>query len=328
MVQRCCTAQTPRPEGPHVRAHPGGQLLLDRPHADLLRPLLPGRREQRGGAAALLRRAVRHRRGRRDVLRAAVGSQQRALGGAHPTRLRLQRQGVRVAHPPRRGSGPPARLAAQPAAGRGARQALGLRQGRPRARHGARVAAAPRGARAARGGRQAGRGALPVPALVRALARQPRLPALAAGAAARLAPGGGVPRRRLDGRTSPPRGRSRCSRRPAWRTSPSTSRRGSPTARRRWRRPRRRSPSSASTAATPTRGRAAPAPRRTASSTSTATRSSRSGSPGCASWRPGRAAVHVLFNNNYEDWGMQNARRMAHLLGVERRPPQTQLEIS
>ena len=38
-------------------------------------------------------------------------------------------------------------------------------------------------------------------------------------------------------------------------------------------------------------------------------------------------AVHVLFNNNYEDWGMQNARRMAHLLGVERRPPQTQLEL-
>jgi uncharacterized protein YecE (DUF72 family) len=39
------------------------------------------------------------------------------------------------------------------------------------------------------------------------------------------------------------------------------------------------------------------------------------------------SAVHVLFNNNYEDWGMQNARRMAHLLGVERRPPQTQLEL-
>lgn len=38
-------------------------------------------------------------------------------------------------------------------------------------------------------------------------------------------------------------------------------------------------------------------------------------------------SVHVLFNNNYEDWGMQNARRMAHLLGVERRPPQTQLEL-
>jgi uncharacterized protein YecE (DUF72 family) len=37
--------------------------------------------------------------------------------------------------------------------------------------------------------------------------------------------------------------------------------------------------------------------------------------------------VHVLFNNNYEDWGMQNARRMAHLLGVERQPPQTQLEL-
>ena len=39
------------------------------------------------------------------------------------------------------------------------------------------------------------------------------------------------------------------------------------------------------------------------------------------------SAVHVLFNNNYEDWGMQNARRMAHLLGVERRPPQTRLEL-
>lgn len=26
--------------------------------------------------------------------------------------------------------------------------------------------------------------------------------------------------------------------------------------------------------------------------------------------------VHVLFNNNYEDWGMRNARRMAQMLGV------------
>jgi uncharacterized protein YecE (DUF72 family) len=41
----------------------------------------------------------------------------------------------------------------------------------------------------------------------------------------------------------------------------------------------------------------------------------------------GAQAVHVLFNNNYEDWGMQNARRMAHLLGVERQPPQTRLEL-
>ena len=38
-------------------------------------------------------------------------------------------------------------------------------------------------------------------------------------------------------------------------------------------------------------------------------------------------AFHVLFNNNYEDWGMQNARRMAHLLGVGTQPPQTQLEL-
>jgi uncharacterized protein YecE (DUF72 family) len=39
-------------------------------------------------------------------------------------------------------------------------------------------------------------------------------------------------------------------------------------------------------------------------------------------------AVHVLFNNNYEDWGMQNARRMAHLLGVEAQPSQTRLELT
>jgi uncharacterized protein YecE (DUF72 family) len=39
------------------------------------------------------------------------------------------------------------------------------------------------------------------------------------------------------------------------------------------------------------------------------------------------SAVHVLFNNNYEDWGMRNARRMARLLGVERQPPQPQLEL-
>jgi uncharacterized protein YecE (DUF72 family) len=37
--------------------------------------------------------------------------------------------------------------------------------------------------------------------------------------------------------------------------------------------------------------------------------------------------VHVLFNNNYEDWGMQNARRMARLLRVETRPSQGQLKL-
>jgi uncharacterized protein YecE (DUF72 family) len=38
-------------------------------------------------------------------------------------------------------------------------------------------------------------------------------------------------------------------------------------------------------------------------------------------------AVHVLFNNNYEDWGMRNARRMAQLLGVETGPPQAALDL-
>lgn len=30
--------------------------------------------------------------------------------------------------------------------------------------------------------------------------------------------------------------------------------------------------------------------------------------------------VHVLFNNNFEDWGLRNARRMAQLLGIAREP--------
>lgn len=37
-------------------------------------------------------------------------------------------------------------------------------------------------------------------------------------------------------------------------------------------------------------------------------------------------AVHVLFNNNYEDWGMRNARRMAQLMGVGSRR-QTELDL-
>ncbi|MFA4965269.1 MAG: DUF72 domain-containing protein [Thermoleophilia bacterium] len=39
------------------------------------------------------------------------------------------------------------------------------------------------------------------------------------------------------------------------------------------------------------------------------------------------AAVHVLFNNNYEDWGMRNARRMADLLGVDRGLGQAELDV-
>ena len=31
----------------------------------------------------------------------------------------------------------------------------------------------------------------------------------------------------------------------------------------------------------------------------------------------GAAAVHVLFNNNFEDWGMRNARRMTQLLDLD-----------
>lgn len=39
------------------------------------------------------------------------------------------------------------------------------------------------------------------------------------------------------------------------------------------------------------------------------------------------AEVHVLFNNNYEDWGMRNAARMARLLGVPGGDAQTELTV-
>ena len=37
--------------------------------------------------------------------------------------------------------------------------------------------------------------------------------------------------------------------------------------------------------------------------------------------------AHVLFNNNYEDWGMRNARRMAQLLGAPGAEAQTDLGL-
>ena len=37
--------------------------------------------------------------------------------------------------------------------------------------------------------------------------------------------------------------------------------------------------------------------------------------------------AHVLFNNNYEDWGMRNARRMAQLLGAPGGEAQTVLGL-
>lgn len=40
------------------------------------------------------------------------------------------------------------------------------------------------------------------------------------------------------------------------------------------------------------------------------------------------ATVHVLFNNNYEDWGIRNARRMGQLLGTGTGPAQGQLDLA
>ncbi len=41
----------------------------------------------------------------------------------------------------------------------------------------------------------------------------------------------------------------------------------------------------------------------------------------------GAANVHVLFNNNFEDWGMRNARRMAQILGTDQGSAAAQLEL-
>ncbi len=53
----------------------------------------------------------------------------------------------------------------------------------------------------------------------------------------------------------------------------------------------------------------------------------RSGYPRCDELARQAATVHVLFNNNYEDWGMRNARRMAQLLGAETGPAQGELPL-
>ena len=286
----------------------------------------PGVTERRG-APALLRRAVRHRRGGLDVLRAAVGSQQRALGGAHPGALRLQRQGVRPAHaPPRRGGAPPG-LAAQRAARGGARQAQRLREG-PAGEVLDDVWELHRealGPLAAAG--KLGRRPVPVPALVRALPREPRVPARlperlpgwplavefrgggwldddAADDTLRLLEEAGLAYVGVDEPQGFPNS-----------TPPLTA-------------------VTAPLAIVRLHGRNA------------GTWESRTGAASdrfkylysddeLEEWVPRvrelaaqTQAVHVLFNNNYEDWGMQNARRMAHLLGVETLPPQTQLEIS
>ena len=61
-------------------------------------------------------------------------------------------------------------------------------------------------------------------------------------------------------------------------------------------------------------GRAHRAPPRTASTTSTTRPSCASGCRACAAWPQRAATVHVLFNNNYEDYGVRNARQMRLLL--------------
>ena len=210
---------------------------------------------------------------------------------------------------------------------RGRDQAERLRQGLPRGGRGAGLGAAPRGARAARRGRtswapscSSSRPGSCAPTTTAGTSR-------AAGPAARLAARGRVPRRRLDGRGV-----------------------------RRWHAPAARG----GRACLRGRRRAAGVPEQHAAAgrghgaarggalhgRNAGTWESRTGAASdrfkylyadgeLEEWVPRvrelaaqTRSVHVLFNNNYEDWGMQNARRMAHLLGVGRQPPQTRLAIS
>ncbi len=79
-------------------AGPGGHGVVDGPDAARI-GLVPARGGHAREAAAVLRPAVPPGRGGRHLLRAARGADRGHLGGAHPGRVHLQRQGVQPVHP-------------------------------------------------------------------------------------------------------------------------------------------------------------------------------------------------------------------------------------
>ena len=140
---------------PERRLDPHRHGVVDRPDDDRGRRLLPDRRRQRRGAAAVLRVALPARRGRRDVLRAAGPPDVRAVGRAHAARLHVRHQGARPDDRPAdrdqaAAEGPP-----RGAPGRGRREDADLRQGPARRPEGRRLGVVRRRARAARRGRPA-----------------------------------------------------------------------------------------------------------------------------------------------------------------------------
>ncbi len=81
-----------------VRAGPRDPLrdgVLDGPDHGCAGRLLPGRRRHGRGAAPVLRQPVPARRGRRDVLRAAVRADRRVVARADAARLHVRHQGPR-----------------------------------------------------------------------------------------------------------------------------------------------------------------------------------------------------------------------------------------
>src|SRR5271166_2052321 len=107
--------------------NPGGHGGMDRPVADRL-GLVPGRGEQPGEAAAVLRSPVPAGGGGRGLLRAARGADRQGLGGADPGRVHLQHQGIQPVHPaPHASQGAAGGLARARGSGR---EGAGVPQGR------------------------------------------------------------------------------------------------------------------------------------------------------------------------------------------------------
>ena len=273
----------------------------------------PRRTMSRRGAAALLRRPVPADRDRLDLLRAAG----RAAGGlwaertpdgfrfdvkayslltGHPTRPRSLWRDLREQLPP-------------DVAEKRNIYAKHLDPGGDRRG----VAAVRGGAAAAARGRQARRGAVPVPAVVRArgatTGRRSRRCASACpttGSASSSARRAGWPR------SATASGRWACSRSTAWCSCASTRRR-SPACRGCWRSPTRSCSWCASTDARTAPGPTPRARRRSAFATCTRRRSSRSSAADRRARREARE-THLLMNNCYRDYAVRNAAQLRDLL--------------
>ena len=234
---------------------------------------------------ALLRRALRHGRGRLALLPPPRPGGDRALGAAHAARVHVPREGAR-----------------DDDGARGRAERRGVRR-------------VPRVARAARALREAPRDPPAVPPAVREVGRGD-----GRARARSRAPRSARPARRVPAPVVDGAGRARRHARvPRAQRARVRLRRHADDARverrRRGTRPRpTRSPTSASTAATRRRGTSRPRSRRSASTGCTRRRSSRSGSRSSAGSPSEADEVYALFNNNRDDFAPRSAVILRGLL--------------